>query len=548
MKNTVNGIDFKEMLINAGAAVENQKQALNELNVFPVPDGDTGTNMSMTINYAIGEIRNFDSELISKMSEKIKQGLTRGSHGNSGVITSLLFNGMSKYFEDHDSADPITFAYAMKAGADKAYSVVNKPTEGTILTVARKAAERAIELAATGCDFNEMLSQSLEAAYTALALTPTQNPVLAKAGVVDAGAKGYCYILEGMLASVRGIKLSSEQAEGGATQKKSVFSEYRTEDIKYTYCTEFIILRGKNRADAIALRAFLGSKGDSLVMAEDDDIIKIHVHTNNPGLVLEEALKYGSLTAIKIENMREQHTEKLNLSEAAAKTAGQPKIAPPENKFGFVSVAAGEGIKNVFKDLGADNIVEGGQTMNPSTEDILRAINGTPAETVFVFPNNKNIIMAAEQAAGLTEKKVVVIPTRTIPEGITAMLAYDPESSAEDNAEMMKNGISGVRTAHITYAARDSVFDGTTIKAGDYLVLAGGKLKTGSSFEEVASDMADSLRLNEAEFVTIFRGADASDEISDLLMNKLKEKAGPNTEFNVIDGGQPVYYFIIGVE
>lgn len=532
------------MLINAGAIIENHKQALNELNVFPVPDGDTGTNMSITINYAIGEIKNFENENISKMAEKIKQSLTRGSHGNSGVITSLLFNGMSKYFENRETADVITFAYAMKAGIDKAYSVVNKPAEGTILTVARKASERAIEIATAGCDFEEMFTKTIEAAYTALSLTPTQNPVLAKAGVVDAGAKGYCHILEGMLAAVKGLKLTAEEQGGVAAQEIPVFGEYKTEDIKFAYCTEFIIVRSSNWSNPIALRTYLDLKGDSLVMVEDEDIIKVHVHTNNPGLVLEEALKYGYLTDIKIENMREQHTEKLNL-EAAAQ---EPEIAPPENKYGFVAVASGEGIKSVFKDLGADNLVEGGQTMNPSTENILRSINRTPAEIVFVLPNNKNIIMAAQQAAELTEKKVIVIPTKSVPEGITAMLAFDPEADPETNTEMMNTGIANVKTAYITYAARDSVFDGMQIKEGDFLALFRGKMKTSRDFAEVAEYVAQSLDLSNAEFVTVFSGADVSDGFSETLLTRLKERAGPNTEFNVIDGGQPVYYFIIGVE
>lgn len=547
MKNVINGSDYKQMVFNAAAVVENQKQALNDLNVFPVPDGDTGSNMSMTINHAVKDLAEFDNPRLGKTADKTAMSLTRGSHGNSGVITSLLFGGIAKYLKELDEANPEQFAAAMKNGVDMAYSVVNKPAEGTILTVARKSAEAAI-LAAPAGDFEQLLDAALSSALEALEETPLQNPVLAKAGVVDAGGKGYCLILEGMLAAVRGITISREHPEtiAAATRSTADFSSYKTEEIRFGYCTELIVIRNADKKDPAPLRSFLDARGDSLVLVADDEIIKIHVHTNHPGKVLEECLKYGALTTIKIENMREQHTEKLALSD---ETAASDAVAAPEKKYGFVSVAAGKGIQDVFLDLGVDQIVEGGQTMNPSTEDILRLINQTPSEIVFVLPNNKNIILAAEQTVSLTEKQVIVLPTRTIPEGITAMLAYDPEATPEQNQEMMTAGLPNVRTGHITYAARDSVFDDVQINEGDYLALVGNKLcDTNRSLAAVVENLADGLSIADSEFVTVFCGEDASQEDRDTVSSILAQKAGKRTEFNILDGGQPVYYFIIGAE
>lgn len=547
MKNVINGSDYKKMMTNAAAVVENQKQALNDLNVFPVPDGDTGSNMSMTINHAVKDLMEFDNPRLGKTADRTAMSLTRGSHGNSGVITSLLFGGIAKYLKELDEANTEQFAAAMKNGVDMAYSVVNKPAEGTILTVARKSAEAAV-LAAVDGDFDQMLDAALTSAYEALAETPLQNPVLAKAGVVDAGGKGYCLILEGMLAAIRGITISRDQPESiaAATRSTADFSNYKTEDIRFGYCTELIVIRNSEKKDPTPLRSFLDARGDSLVLVADDEIIKIHVHTNHPGKVLEECLKYGALTTIKIENMREQHTEKLALND---ESSDSDVIAAPEKKYGFVSVAAGKGIQDVFLDLGVDQIVEGGQTMNPSTEDILRLINQTPSEIVFVLPNNKNIILAAEQTVSLTEKQVIVLPTRTIPEGITAMLAYDPEATPEQNQEMMTAGLPNVRTGHITYAARDSVFDDVHINEGDYLALVGNKLcDTNRSLAAVVENLADGLAIADSEFVTVFCGEDASQEARDTVSSILAQKAGKRTEFNILDGGQPVYYFIIGAE
>jgi len=544
LKKTINGADYKTMIVNAAVIVEKNKQALNDLNVFPVPDGDTGTNMSLTINYSLSGIAPLDTDHLDKVADKTAAFLLRGAHGNSGVITSLLFGGIARVFKEHASADVHLFATALKSGVDKAYSAVNKPAEGTILTVARKSAERAMHEATQNDDIEHMLVAVLETAYAALELTPTQNPVLAKAGVVDAGAKGFCYILEGMLLAVRGTTLTPNSTELEEITSKNIFSAFNSEDITFGYCTEFIVERTGDRSDPVGLRAFLESRGDSLVVVDDGEIIKVHVHTNNPGLALEEGLKYGGLTAIKIENMREQHTAKLDLSANESS-----KIAEPEKKYGFVSVAAGEGILQVFFDLGVDNMVEGGQTMNPSTEDILNSINRTPADVVFVLPNNKNIILAAEQTVELTDKKVIVIPTRTIPEGISALLAFDPDLSVEENAAAMAETATNVRTAHVTYAARDSVFDGIDIKQGDYLALACGSLGyTGSDLRDVCSELAAKLDLENAYLVTVFSGADATDADDQTLLEALNEKTGEAAEISLIKGGQPVFYYIIGVE
>ncbi|MBR5519402.1 MAG: DAK2 domain-containing protein, partial [Clostridia bacterium] len=388
MKTIINGNDYKLMVLNAAAVVGNQKQALNDLNVFPVPDGDTGTNMSMTLNHAVKDLAALDTDRLGKVAEKAAMSLTRGSHGNSGVITSLLFAGMGKSLKELAEANTMQFAAALKAGVDRAYSVVNKPAEGTILTVARLAAEAACANAAN-CNFEQLLELTLKAANAALAETPKQNSVLAKAGVVDAGGKGWCHILEGILAAIRGTEIDHETPVESTVKAVADFSDYDTADIKFGYCTEFIVLRNDPSSDSEALRTFLDSLGDSLVLVADEEIIKVHVHTNNPGVALEEALKHGALSSIKIENMREQHTEKLAIADDVVK---EDVIAAPEKRYGFVAVAAGEGVKSVFTDLGVDNVVEGGQTMNPSTEDILRLINKTPAEVVFVLPNNKNII------------------------------------------------------------------------------------------------------------------------------------------------------------
>lgn len=546
MNQKIDGVLYKKMLMNAAAVVDARKQALNDLNVFPVPDGDTGTNMSMTLSCCARELEPVETSKIGKIAEKSGSALIRGSHGNSGVITSLLFGGMSKKLREYSSVTQGEFAEAMKAGVEKAYSVVNKPAEGTILTVARKTAEAAVGLAGQG-DLLFFFTGMISAAKTALDLTPTQNPVLAKAGVVDAGGKGYVCILEGMLAAVKGETLELGSVE--ETSSGSVFEAFDTGDITFGYCTEFIIVR-ENDKDSEIIREYLSGMGDSLVLVDDEGMIKIHVHTNNPGKALEEALTYGALTSIKIENMRQQHTEKVFSAEeaAAAKKADDGPVAVTKD-FGFVAVAAGEGVMQVFRDLGADNMVEGGQTMNPSTEDILAAINRTPASTVFVLPNNKNIIMAAQQAAELTERRVVVIPTKTVPAGLTAMMNFDESASAEDNEAAMVESLASVRTGLVTYAARDSEFDGMAFKAGDFLAMADGKFSaTGRDFEDVITKLAADLEVSSAEVVTVFSGDGADAILNGTLERVFSDASSGMADISVIDGGQPVYYYIIGVE
>ena len=546
MNQKIDGVLYRRMLINAAAMVDSKKQVLNDLNVFPVPDGDTGTNMSMTLSYCARELEAMDTSKISKIAEKSGSALIRGSHGNSGVITSLLFGGMSKKLREYSAVSQEEFAEAMKAGVEKAYAVVNKPAEGTILTVARKTAEAAVETAGQG-SLEAFFNGIILAAKTALDLTPTQNPVLAKAGVVDAGGKGYYYILRGMLAAVRGETI--EFGSDVETEAGSVFEAFDTADITFGYCTEFIIVR-ENDKDSEIIREFLNGIGDSLVLVDDEGMIKIHVHTNNPGKALEEAITYGALTSIKIENMRQQHTEKV-FSAEEAQAAREAEAAPVEatKEFGFVAVAAGEGVIQVFRDLGADNMVEGGQTMNPSTEDILAAINRTPANTVFVLPNNKNIIMAAQQAKELTERNVIVIPSKTIPAGLTAMMNFDETVSAEENEEIMTESLNSVRTGHVTYAARDSEFDGMAFKAGDYLAMVNGKFSaTGSDFEEIITKLAEDLEVDSAEVVTVFSGDGADAILNGTLGRIFEEKSNGMADVSIIEGGQPVYYYIIGVE
>ncbi len=553
MKKIITGVDFKIMLNNATVLIARHKQALNELNVFPVPDGDTGTNMYLTLNYAAPEVSAMETKHLNRVAEKAASLLLRGAHGNSGVITCLLFSGMAKHMKDMENANAAAFAAAMKAGVDRAYSAVNKPAEGTILTVARKAADAARKTALETDDIEAVLQHALDAAKAALAKTPEQNPVLAKAGVVDAGGMGWCRILEGFLEAVRGNELKPEEPTGDHGADRNLFAEYETENIEFGYCTEFIIKIEEDAPNksAAKLQAFLESQGDCVVVVDDGEVIKIHVHTNNPGLVLQEGLTYGSLTSIKIDNMREQHHSKLHIDEDTEEPAPDADsfVAPPERKYGFVAVAAGQGVLSVFADLGVDNTVEGGQTMNPSTEDILRSVNKTPAEVVFVLPNNKNIILSAEQAAHLTEKQIVVLPTKSIPEGVAAMLAFDPDADVEENRENMTQAAANVRSGLVTYAARDSQFDDVAIREGDYLALVGGKLVgTGNDLSSLFEKLANALGVADASFITVFAGEGADEETNDLLMNTLQKVAGPRAEITLVEGGQPVYYYMIGVE
>ncbi|MBO4211103.1 MAG: DAK2 domain-containing protein [Oscillospiraceae bacterium] len=543
MRQTIDGAAFRRMVISAAAAIEIQKNHINELNVFPVPDGDTGTNMSMTLNNAVADLKQAEDPSLTRAADITASALLRGARGNSGVILSLLFRGIAKELKGVEEATGARFAAALQCGVENAYKAVMKPAEGTILTVARLAAAGAQE-AVKENDYVEFALQSaIGAGKIALENTMSQNPVLKKAGVVDAGGVGWISILEAMLSSLRGEDVIAPQGgQETAAREEANFSDFSTGDITFGYCTEFIVSRD-NDGDPEALRSWLDSMGDSLVLVEDDEIIKVHVHTNHPGEVIEKALSYGGLVTVKIENMRLQHTEKL-LSEAERNN----QVAPAEKKYGMVAVCAGDGLSSVFKDLGADQVIKGGQTMNPSTQDIAMAINHTPAETVFVFPNNKNIIMAAEQAQPLTEKQVVVVRSRTIPQGISAMLAFDPEASVEDNLMTMREARHNVSTMQITYAARNSDFDGFAIHKGDYLALYGSALfGTSRDVNSLLKGLAEKIAGEGKEIITIFYGEDIDEKTAEKTL-KIFEKLCPDAEISLINGGQPVYYYLISAE
>ena len=542
MVQIINGADFRRLMISAAASVELNKQGLNELNVFPVPDGDTGTNMSMTIQAAAADLRKLEAPTLEKAAAAAASAMLRGARGNSGVILSLLVRGISKKLKGCNQCDGVLWAAALQEGVDAAYKAVMKPAEGTILTVARLAAAKATEAAQKNNNFEAVHMAAIEEAKVALANTVNQNPVLKKAGVVDAGGKGWLVILEAMLCAVRGEDIVAP--EGGETQVKEQadFADFNTEDITFTYCTEFIISR-ENDLDPEKLREFLSSLGDSLVLVDDEEIIKVHVHTNDPGKALHEAMDYGSFVTVKIENMRLQHTEKV-MSEADV----APKIAEPEKPVGVVSVCVGDGIAAVFRDLGVDGLVSGGQTMNPSTQDILEVVNTVPAETVYVLPNNKNIIMAAEQVDALTPKNVIVLPSKTIPQGVTAMLSFNPEGTNEENVEAMTEAMTGVDTMQITYAARNSDFDGFEIQEGDYLALYGSALfGTDKNIETLIRGLAEKVRETGKEYITIYYGADVTEEDAQSAAALFTEVC-PDADVNLLAGGQPVYYYLISAE
>ena len=547
MIDIIDGALFQRMVVHAAASINAQKQSINELNVFPVPDGDTGTNMSLTIGTAAAEAKKKPAATVAQAAATNASALLRGARGNSGVILSLLFRGVSKALKDHDTADGVALAAALHEGVSAAYKAVMKPAEGTILTVSRLAAKAAAEAAQEQNSAEHVLEAAIAHGQEALAETINQNPVLKKAGVVDAGGKGFLIILQGMLDEMRGIPApQGDEDDAPKAKDKADFATFETGDITFGYCTEFICSRD-NTKDPQLLRSFLNGMGDSLVLVDDDEIIKVHVHTNHPGRVLEEALTYGALLTVKIENMREQHTE--ILEEAKETQEEEPGIVPAEKKYGVVAVCAGGGLASVFRDLGVDGIISGGQTMNPSTEDILREIARTPAETVFVLPNNKNIIMAAQQCVGLIEgREVVVIPTRTVPQGISTLLVMDPEGQVQDNVDAMTEAMSHVHTSEVTYAARNSDFDGFAIQEGDYMALSDGQLfGTAKSMEELLENLAQAETQQNAEFINIFYGEDVDEESAGKAL-ELFQRLCPNAEITLLSGGQPVYYYMISAE
>ena len=543
MKQTLNGADLRQMVLNAAASVDNHKQKLNDLNVFPVPDGDTGTNMSMTINTAATDLKVSVGEItVETVSAKAATAMLRGARGNSGVILSLLFRGMARRLKGVTECDGVVWAEALQAGVDAAYKAVMKPAEGTILTVSRKAAEAACEVAKKRNNVEIVQKAALTAAREALENTTNQNPVLKKAGVVDAGGKGWVYVLKAMLQGMRGEEIKHLDASGVQGGAKAVFGSISNEDITFAYCTEFIINR-ENQKNPEDLRAFLDSIGDSLVLVDDEEIIKVHVHTNDPGKALHEAMDYGSFATVKIENMRLQHSEKV-MTEKDKKM----KVAKPKKPLGVVSVCAGDGLARVFKDLGVDGIISGGQTMNPSTQDILEAVNKVPAETVFVLPNNKNIIMAAEQVNAISPKNVVVIPSKTVPQGITAMLSFDPNGTVEDNTAMLTEALGTVDTMQITYAARNSDFDGHEIHEGDYLAIYGSALfGTSRDVKVLVKALAEKVRNSRKEYITIYYGADIKEKQAQKVAKQFQEIC-PRADVNLLSGGQPVYYYLISAE
>ena len=539
---------FCGMVINAAAAVESRSQEINELNVFPVPDGDTGTNMSMTLNNAARELSKGVPGTLGAAAEVTASAMLRGARGNSGVILSLLFRGMSKSLKDKQTATCEELAAAMNEGVTAAYKAVMKPTEGTILTVSRLASAAAADAAGNTADMESMLEKAIAAGDAALENTIEQNPVLKKAGVVDAGGMGYLIILRSFLSAARGEIIESAKPEASAKQKEdNVFAQFDTEeDIHFPYCTEFIVQKEQEKSVDI-LRDFLAVIGDSAVVLDDEELIKVHVHTDRPGDVLTEALTYGSLLTVKVENMREQHTSKLQETNTGTPEAPEPeRRQEPTQPLSIVSVCAGEGLTALFHELGADQVVTGGQTMNPSTEDILRAVERSAGAAVIVLPNNKNIVMASQQCAGLTEKQVIVIPTASIPQGISAILAADLELPPEVNEAEMLEAIKRVTSISVTYAARDSVFDGLEIRAGQYLALREGKLLCCTdSMEELAEKVADAV--SQSELVSLFYGKDVSPEQAQAFSDSLGGRL-PEAELSLVDGGQPVYYYLISAE
>ena len=543
MRQTIKGSSFRRMMINAAAAIEINKQQLNDLNVFPVPDGDTGTNMSMTINAAAADLRKVEDPNLEKAASTAASAMLRGARGNSGVILSLLLRGISKKLKGADHCDGVLWADALQEGVDAAYKAVMKPAEGTILTVARLAAAKAINAARENNHIEFVHAAAIEEAEEALANTMNQNPVLKKAGVVDAGGKGWLIALEAMLKAMQGEDIIVPEGIAAEEAKDSAnFDDFDTEDITFAYCTEFIISR-ENDKDPEALRAFLSELGDSLVLVDDEEIIKVHVHTNDPGAALHEAINYGSFVTVKIENMRQQHTEKVMTENEKA-----PKIAEPVKPLGVVSVCAGAGLADVFQNLGVDGIISGGQTMNPSTQDILEAVNKVPAETVIVLPNNKNIIMAAEQVDALTPKHVVVIPSKTVPQGITAMLSFNPDGEIQENVEALTEALGTVDTMQITYAARNSDFDGYDIHEGDYLAIYEKSLfGTSRDIKVLLKALAQKVNEDGKEFITIYYGADIKEKHAQKAADLFAELC-PNADVNLLNGGQPVYYYLISAE
>ncbi len=557
-----NGNILRDAIISAANNLANNRKPVDDLNVFPVPDGDTGTNMSMTLSNAVRELEKVSGETAGKVAQINASALLRGARGNSGVITSLLFRGFAKGIGNDENVTAENLAAAFKLGVEAAYKAVMKPTEGTILTVARIASEHATAAYESGKDALGVFADAIEGAKQALAETPELLPMLKKAGVVDAGGQGFVIILEGMMSVFRdGVVIASNSGSAEITEDddnevaRNAAGEFETE-ITFTYCTEFIVKRDSEcTKEPTELRAYLETIGDCVVVVDDEEIIKVHVHTDHPGNAFEEGLTFGALTSMKVENMRDQHEkakhDAANAKKTPAKTVENEKIESVEitKPVGFVSVCAGDGIAALFQDLGVDTIVSGGQTMNPSTDNILRAIESTPAETVFVLPNNKNIIMAAEQAIPISTRKVIVLHTRTIPQGITAMLNFDESADCEANAIAMQKAAEAIATGQVTFAARDSDFDGHKIKQGEIMAMTGGKISfVDTDIQKATYKLVKSMIKRDSQFVTVIYGDEITDEQAASFEQLLNEKFGNKVEITFVNGGQPVYYYIISVE
>ena len=564
MRQTIDAAAFQQMVIHAAAAIRAEKQRINDLNVFPVPDGDTGTNMRLSIGAAAAEMKKQSFDTVGKAAQATASALLRGARGNSGVILSLLFRGFAKAIKERETMDGRDLAIALDFGVAAAYKAVMKPAEGTILTVSRMAAARAAGAARENADLESVLQAAIEEGSAALDHTIDQNPVLKKAGVVDAGGKGFLVILQGMLDELQGKPMpKTDEDETAAPADKADFEMMAAEEITFAFDTVYIVRKKTADVDLEPLRRYLNSIGDSLVIGEDDEAFKVHVHTNIPGEALTESQKYGTLELAKIENMRTQaddlaagkHVQSTDdlaaIEEELEKgeSAQQPAKAAPEKKFGYVAVCAGQGLEDVFRDLGVDGLVGGGQTMNPSTEDILKAVDATPAEIVYILPNNKNIIMAAQQCVPLCEdKKVVILPTKTVPQGVAAMLVADPDAEEEVNTAAMTEAFQKVRTSEITYAARDSDFDGFAIHQGDYLALEEHQLfGTDQDLDALLDRLARSDAHQSAEFISIFYGEDVTEEQAQKA-EAIFTAACPNAEVSLLSGGQPVYYYMISAE
>ena len=551
----INGQILKKAIISGANNICSQKNYINDLNIFPVPDGDTGTNMSMTIMAAVRELEKIDSDEVGVIAKKTASAMLRGARGNSGVITSLFFRGFSSGLEGKTEASGKDLAEALKLGVDAAYKAVMKPTEGTMLTVGRMAAEAAVEAAADTTDAVEIWEIVCEEAENALNLTPSMLPVLKKAGVVDAGGKGILVIFEGMLSVIKdGVVIEATEEDIRDEEEEDAFRSAAAEfddDITFTYCTEFIVGRDAEIAtEPNELRLFLETIGDCVVVVDDEEIIKVHVHTEQPGDALKKGLEFGSLLTVKVENMKEQHKQAKADNEGKSSKSRKPRVAEPTEDYGFVAVAAGDGVTELFSQLGCAQVVSGGQSMNPSTDDIYAAVMATPAKTVFVLPNNKNIIMAAEQTQAIVEdREVVIVPTRTIPQGMSAMLVFDPDSDAQTNRENMLEAASNVSTGQVTYAARDSEFGMKKIKEGEIIALENGKLTvTDKSIEKALYKLAKNMIDKDKSFVTLISGCDVSDREAQKAYEMLNDKFGDDVDVTFVKGGQPIYYYILSVE